>query len=219
MTEQNGLVKSNPRFQIKKTGIAARLHAAEQAKPEPKAMPNRIGIVMDDSGSMSGEPISQAHKAIETFVNNSNSFDTSLALYPLNEREHPLNNDLCAIAIAAKGIPATGGTPLYSKLVQLINNEPITRAIAFSDGMPNGEPESKTECFRLYCERHIPIDTVYIGSGENRELQELAERTGGIYMHFTNLQAFAKSFKYLTPGYRAMLTDGSFREKVQRGEV
>jgi hypothetical protein len=55
--------------------------------------------------------------------------------------------------------------------------------------------------------------------GGAKIMQELAELTGGVYLHFTDVSVMAKSFKYLTPAYRAMLTSGDFRKKLERGEV
>lgn len=216
------LVKSNPRFAIKKVGLAAKLEGAQSALMlDVPTMTNRIGIIFDDSGSMAGKEINDAHDGIDAFVKNCNSADTALALYPLNMPSKSLTLDFADIALYGKNIPATGGTPLYSKLLQLINMEPITRAIAFSDGGPTDQEE---DSIPAYIKKKIPIDTVYLGSSENDPgavvMKSIAERTGGIFLHFTDTSVFAKAFKYLTPAYRAMLTSGTIdKKKLERGEL
>jgi len=221
MSDNNSLTKTTSRFAIKKVGLSAMVQQANEMIPVDMAkMQNRIGIIFDDSGSMSGDAINQAHLAIEAFVKNCNQFDTALALYPLNADKKPLSSNFAEIALYGMSIPATGGTPLYEKLVELFDNESITRAIAFSDGAPN---HSMSEAmYGKYIPAKIPIDTVYIGpAGDYGQsiMQQIAERTGGIFLHFVDVSVMAKAFKYLTPAYRAMLTSGEFRKKIERGEV
>jgi hypothetical protein len=72
-------------------------------------------------------------------------------------------------------------------------------------------------------ERKVPVDTVYIGSKDDEKpvsvMKEIAERTGGVFLIFEPGKAnFRTAFKYLSPGYRAMLADKSFVAKVESGE-
>ena len=39
--------------------------------------------------------------------------------------------------------------------------------------------------------------------------RKIASETGGIFIKFSDVNAFSKAFGYLTPSYRAMLTSGS----------
>jgi Mg-chelatase subunit ChlD len=209
---------------VKKTGLAAQIANAALAQTEDAGTrPNRIGIVFDDSGSMGGNPIEQAHKAIDAFVKNCNAYDTALALYPLNAGPKKLTTSMADIALYGISIRATGGTPLFEKLGELIDNENLTRAVAFSDGQPvMNTPEYRQKLFGKFREKKVPIDTIFIGdAGDSgaRVMAEIAEATGGVYLHFTDVSILAKSFKYLTPAYRAMLTSGEFRKKLERGEV
>lgn len=225
MTENNSLVKSNPRFIIKKTGLAARVeNAAISTTQNINELPNRIGLVFDDSGSMSGARIESAHQAIDVFVKNCNVADTALALYPLNAKTRALSTNYIDIAMYGMSIPASGGTPLYRRLLELIQNENITRAVAFSDGAPTDMNTVKEEVIAAYKEKKVPIDAIFIGDASDTEarskMMELAERTGGIFLHFVGPETLAKSFKYLTPAYRAMLTSGAIdKKKVERGEI
>lgn len=72
----------------------------------------------------------------------------------------------------------------------------------------------------------IPIDTVYFGVAEpytqrQRDLLKyLSDKTGGFFIVFDPAKVdFRKAFKYLAPVNRLMLTSGSFRAALERGEV
>ena len=210
----------NDKLVVKQGGLASRLAKLKSNDQLTITKVNRLGIIFDDSGSMSGEPIKLAHDAIDEFVKSCNRNDTNLALYPLNAAHKSLTSSFADIAIYGIRIPATGGTPLYSKLTELLTQEDITRAVAFSDGQP-GDRLRKTECLSAYKEKGVPVDAVFIGSIGNgdAEMKEIAEVTGGIYMHFTDASVLAKGFKYLAPAYRGMLMSAEFKAKVERGEV
>jgi uncharacterized protein YegL len=223
----------------KKVGLSAKLHEAQNKQPEifdPLSKTHRLGIVFDDSGSMAGEAIEKAHEAIDLFVKNCNSFDTALALYPLNKDCKGLSNNFAEIAIYGQTIPATGGTPLYTALQRLITEQPITRAVAFSDGSPT-DKHFKNDTLNTFIEKKIPIDTIYIGTNDcpktadDMEIEErfyeysgywtmkmIAEKTGGIFLHFTDASVLAKSLKYLAPRFRYMLEDKSVKERVEKGK-
>jgi hypothetical protein len=223
-------------------GLAARKAAAaksmEQYRQEeitipPAEMQERIGIVMDDSGSMAGEAIKDAHKGIEEFLRNCRRGKTAVAVYPMNAAPLALTSELPALAQLVNGIRATGGTPAVETLGRLVDDVPITRAIMFSDGsfsMSNwflDELEYGSYCQQVKkkCnDKELVVDTVYIGpSAEDHgalNLKKIADDTGGIFMHFVPGKcSFASSFKYLSSGLRMLLADKSFKEKVERGEV
>jgi Mg-chelatase subunit ChlD len=232
-----------PNFRLgpKPVGLAAAQVAAknkpelakkEEFKPiDMKDATNKIGIVFDDSGSMSGQPILDAHAACEEFVKNCNPTNTALSVYPMNAdtsytgsiQTIKLTTDLIAVIKAVKQIRATGGTPLYETLLEMLEKEELTRGIVFSDGAPQRTNEVKEEAFRIAKEKKIPVDSVYIGEDDKNAIElmkEIAERTGGVFLHFKPGKAnFRTAFKYLTPGLRAMLMDKSFVEKLQKGEV
>ena len=241
MSETDKLAIPNKLVFGKKVGLSAKLHEAQNKQPEifdPLSKIHRLGIVFDDSGSMAGEAIEKAHEAIDLFVKNCNSFDTALALYPLNKDSKSLSNNFAEIAIYGQTITATGGTPLYTILQRLITEQPITRAVAFSDGSPT-DKHFKDDTLNTFIERKIPIDTIYIGEKDlprdevssedypitNHEysgywtMKMIAERTGGIFLHFTDASVLAKSLKYLAPRFRYMLEDKSVKERVEKGEL
>lgn len=220
----NDLAVNKPKFVPGRTltGLAARKAAAALSKEELIEIPatemkHRIGIVFDDSGSMSPEQIKDAHDGIEEFLRSCTKDETSVAIYPMNKSGLPLCKNLPAVAIFAKGIYSSGGTPLIKKTKEMFAHNNLTRAIVFSDGLP--DTENGLEELISY---GIPIDTVYIPSRGNvidqavSFMRKLAESTGGIYLQFERGKSnFRTSFKYLSPGLRYMLADKSFVQKLE----
>lgn len=235
-TEQNDkLTTIRPIFKQKKVGMAARLETAQETaqKPiNPDDFANRLGIVFDDSSSMGGTAIELAHQAVETFIKNCNSNDTCLAVYPLNAKPQILSNDFAQIGLYTMALVASGGTPLYTRLTEILSKEKMTRAIAFSDGGPTdgktnynffddtGTKADHESVIKAYVAAKIPIDTVFIGDDEHGEeiMKDLANRTGGTYLHFTKPEDMAKGLKYLAPRYRALLANAELKARVERGE-
>jgi Mg-chelatase subunit ChlD len=238
--EDNKIIPINkPKpYGVKPVGLAARKAAAE-AKGEYKIPTSdlpakdaqyRIGIVFDDSGSMYGHKIKDAHEGTEEFIRNCDPSNTALAVYPMNAasgaQQYSLSRKLYDIAQGVKHYSPTGGTPLYETLELLLKAENLSRAIVFSDGSPNWGDASdyKESSIATAIEHSVPVDTVFIGTKNDTEaiavMQEIAERTGGVFLIFEPGKAnFRTAFKYLSPGYRAMLADKSFVAKVESGEI
>lgn len=221
-----------------KTGLAAQIEKADKQKPnelELSNFKNRIVIFFDDSGSMASGynwredrsnlkgPIDQAKEAIDGFLKSCNTSDTAIGITPLNAPAMKMTPRYSMIAMAKDSIMASGGTPLYEKFEETLKEEPlINRGIAFSDGAPN-TCYRKGEILTTYKLKKIPIDTVFIGDESDEaainEMKMIAKETGGIFIHFKPGVSFANNFKYLAPGFRAMLMDSSFKDKVEKGQV
>ncbi len=210
-------VKKAP-FKVGAVGLAAKKAAIAIAKGETPATPaeqmkDRIGIVFDDSASM-GSYITTAHQGVEEFLRSCRPNETAIAVYPMNSFSYPLTKDLPMLAMRIKSIRATGGTPLVQTLGSMLVAEPLTRAIVFSDGGPD------TKDITAIVARKIPVDTVFIGNPHDTEaitfMRVLAERTGGVFLNFDPAKSnFRTAFKYLAPGYRAMLADKSFVSQLE----
>lgn len=212
----------------RKIGFAARrAEAAEKMKAiDPLECRNRIVIEMDDSGSMGRSGMEQAHRAIDAFLAVCNPLDTSIAIYPMNAGALSLRNNYMDVRSFVNEIWDTGGTPLYTIAQASLERESLTRLIIFSDGAPTdnygwgNEEKNEDKTIRLAKEKGIPIDTVGIGGpGMFPALVKLSEATGGIFLHFTGPEVFAKQMKYLAPAFRHMLANSEIKEKIQRGET
>jgi hypothetical protein len=244
MAENNSLVKPlKPPMGGLKKGIALNRQTYEQKMKEidPTTVPNRLGLVFDDSGSMMGQAINDAHTAVKGFTASCNPLDTSITVYPLNLAPKPLTCDYDMLNLYVNGIEATGGTPIYGVLDNLISMEKITRTVLFSDGEPTDstclkeeketnddfyygrkDPKKALEVITKYQQKEIPIDTIFIGQEASkgyREMETLAKLTNGIFIHFKDSSSLSKNLKYLSPAKRFLLANAEMKKRIEAGEA
>jgi Mg-chelatase subunit ChlD len=213
------------KFGVRLSPLQQRVQAASRQEKENKkdaaTMPNRIGLMLDVSGSMAGEKMDMLRLAGRTFLEQCSSDDTACAINTFEpslrvnmSTEHSLNASLC------HGLNCLGGTPMADAMQDMLHNEPLTRGVLVSDGQPNDQ-QSVRDIASDYREAQIPIDTVHIGESDQGEelLKYVAEITGGKYLKFTDVTSFGRSFKYLTPGFRAMLNAPNAAELIGATEV
>lgn len=204
------IVSKNKIGVIKSGSLHARIAEKELLKEvaphlsDPTKMANRIAIMIDTSGSMSGEPIRLLENALQDFIQKSNPNDTSIAVesFPAGVRIE-LTDDKQKLWLLTMGLSAGGGTPMIEAMVYCLENYNITRAILISDGQPNEEPRGVR--LAQFASKNIPIDTVHIGpssSGENC-LKDISEATGGLFVKFKDIKSFASAFSFLLPENRA----------------
>ena len=209
------------------TGFQQRVKKSQAETVDPATMPNRITLMLDKSGSMndyekdSKRRIDLLKDAIENFVGRCNLNDTSVAIetFPPSIAV-PLTSNRTILTSASYGLSASGNTPMRNCVESCLNKIPMTRGVIVSDGaatdwndrFSNEEEDLKSadEILLKYKEAGIPIDCVHISLGTSGEelLRRIAATTGGIFIKFTDVSAFAQAFGYLAPGFRAMLTDG-----------
>lgn len=233
-----------------KFGMAAKREAAQKklAEINPTECPNRLGIIFDESGSMSGQPLDDAKNAVKNFTASCNQFDTSIAIYPLGAKDKielikhlTVDYDLLNLYVSSLSLNDIG-TPLY-QVMMIAMDAPLTRLVIFSDGDPtdnytsnyswsDSNPEKKVE--RLWKEKWLdkfnemkkrevsmPHDTIFIGQDTDKgykEMKWIAEQTGGIFIHFKDSLSLSSNLKYLAPALRGMLMNPEIKEKIQRGE-
>ena len=236
-TTNNGGLASPGLAAGKKPGIPG-LHnrvnvaaqAAAQPGVDPTTLPNRIGLMLDCSGSMGnatdynhGTPkIELLRSAFDSFVAGCDLSNTAVAVEcfpPYDEYDgDSRKNERCSLALTTKHIYLStfslffeprGCTPMAQAMQRMIERQPITRGILISDGEADS-PHGAREQAAIYKEASIPVDCIHIGTdvGGEELLRDIATRTGGIYMKFTDVAAFARSFHFLTPGGRGLLLSG-----------
>jgi hypothetical protein len=198
-------------------------------------MPNRIALLLDCSGSMSDpeqlkdgsskKRIVLLQDAVSNFIARCNFVDTSVAVKTFPEKVSVLLScERGYLMTIPFQLNAGGGTPMHSCVSSVLTDIPLTRGIIVSDGQAtdwhdsfepgyDDEPtarSSQDEILFSYKEQGVPIDCVHISLSTSGEelLKRIASITGGIFLKFTDVQAFANAFGFLTPGYRAMLGDG-----------
>jgi uncharacterized protein with von Willebrand factor type A (vWA) domain len=84
----------------------------------------------------------------------------------------------------------------------------VSHGIVISDGCPD-VPEEVLRTAQAYKVKNIKLDAVHIGDKDEQGeslMKNIATITGGIYIKFTDVKAFADAFKFLTPKYRLQLT-------------
>lgn len=147
-------------------------------------------------------------QAVNTFVDNcfAGATKVGLASFPELVVLEP-TADLASVKRSAEQIEPTGSTPMHEPLEFVIDEWPLTHGIVISDGSPDDKALVLAVAKR-YRERGVKVDAVHIGADTGGEelMKALAETTGGIYIKFTDVKAFAESFKFLTPKFRLQLT-------------
>lgn len=239
MSEQNDkLVKPTKLGSLTNTGPSFGLKAKlSQAKQQGNVLDDiskatdKIIIIADDSGSMSGRPFEQEKKAIEAFLGVCNPGTTAVGVTPMNKEVIPLSMLHYAILIKIKNWNDwdLGGTPMFKAIEKAIEQNP-TRTCLISDGQPT-DGRARGSKSSIWDDRDAPqddnkihptlesakqkgikIDTVFIGSENDEtsisEMKAIAEITGGMFIHFKEGETFANKFKYLAPAYYGMLTSG-----------
>jgi Mg-chelatase subunit ChlD len=227
-----GLTLNKGKLRSSGTPFQQRVNAAKASTPDAASMPNRLCLMLDRSSSMSQyadsgqnnkSKIVLLKEAIDNFVNRCDFNNTSLAIetFPAS-LELPLTSQSLLVTTSVSSIHASGNTPMRQCVTTCLEKVPMTRGIIVSDGEATDwrdeffEEETRTTDIDVsildkYKKAQIPIDCVHIGDSTSGEelLRRIAKETGGLYIKFSDVNAFSKGFAYLTPGYRAMLCDGS----------
>jgi Mg-chelatase subunit ChlD len=192
---------------------------------------NRVALMLDCSGSMSGYKNQNLHTAVSEYIKSCNFTDTSIAIRTFGkdngEIRGPLSRDMVVLEAVANTLPADGGTPLLACFADTLESISLTRGVIISDGQAGDWRTSYSSTsynnatLEAYVEAGIPVDCVHIGNETGGEdlLRHIAERTGGIFVKFKDSGNFAKAFKYLSPANRALLGDGSILRQLGASEV
>lgn len=147
--------------------------------------------------------------AVDKYLDDCSTLNfVGVASFPEAVFESP-TGDKMLIRKRVRELTATGSTPLSAAMGYVIDNEHITHGVIISDGVADS-PEEAREVAKEYKQKGIKLDCVFIGdsgdtSGEQL-LKDIAETTGGVYIKFSDVNSFAKSFQYLAPAKRSMLT-------------
>ncbi|MFQ1007790.1 hypothetical protein B6D12_01770 [Gilliamella apicola] len=167
-----------------------------------KRVPINLAIVIDKSGSMSGQRIEKAREAAILAVNMLNENDTlSIVAYDSEARvivpATKVDNRLRIIGLINENIYAAGGTALFaglSKGIKQVENQltkdKVNRIILLSDGQANIGPSSVDELSQLAiiaAKKNIAITTLGIGSDYNELLMSsIASYSDGNHVFVNN---------------------------------
>lgn len=165
---------------------------------EKKRAPVNLAIVLDKSGSMSGQKIEQARRAAIDALSllNSNdivsvvTYDTTVSvLVPATKM-----SDRESIEKAIRTIQADGSTALFdgvskgaAEVRKFLDKERVNRIVLLSDGLANSGPSTPAELGALgasLMRENISVSTLGLGLGYNEDLMvQLAKKSGGNH-HF-----------------------------------
>lgn len=200
--------------------------AAAQAKIGGTKFINfgRIFIFPDASGSMDGAAVETERnynrsngnfetkitllkKAVDSYLQNCTASINlvGVASFPEGAFASP-TGDYNSIRRMVNELAAGGSTPMAEALGYCMETEQFTHGVLISDGCPDNQQEV-ISLAEQYKTKRITMDAVHIGSDRSGEdlMKRVAEITGGAYIKFTDVSAFAKAFQYLSPAKRGFL--------------
>lgn len=164
--------------------------------------PNRIVLLIDDSGSMSTTmskptdyPTEKAYEqdstknnsrmeicrlACQEFINVCSPHDTALGMYTIStNKDFSLSTNFIHLLSEVKCLEASGGTPTIQRLDNILSKENVTRVVIVSDGesgalnYDNQFTVRARQTLDVYKEKKIVIDTVFIGTPESNGEREM----------------------------------------------
>lgn len=162
-----------------------------------------IALVIDKSGSMSGQKIEDVKQAARMLIDRLRPIDTlsviaydnsARVIFPATRLEDPDN-----IKQQIDTITADGGTALYDGLVtgaaqirQYLSDHQVNRVILLSDGMANVGPQTSDDLGRIglgLIREGISVSTIGLGLGYNEDLMStLAAKSDGFHQFLHNTE-------------------------------
>ncbi len=154
-----------------------------------------IALVIDGSGSMDGQRIENARRAVEACIDNlvPETQELSVVLYENSAAVlAPLTNDVSDLRSAAAGISANGGTNIPAGLregIASLENAAGTKAIILMTDGEDGNPNEMPAAIEAAQAENIAVFTVSTGGGAREYMENIARQTGGFYMEaFTDAE-------------------------------
>lgn len=181
-----------------------------ELKSDKERPPVNVCLVLDKSGSMSGEKIDNARRAAVDAIDMLRAddivsvvtYDTTVTvLVPstkLTDKEF--------VKSAINGISAGGNTALFAgvskgaaEIRKFLDLERVNRIILLSDGLANNGPSSPAELSELGAslkKEGISVSTLGLGLDYNEDLmQQLAARSGGNHQFIEKATELADTFR------------------------
>jgi VWFA-related protein len=152
-----------------------------------------VALVIDCSGSMMGQPITDAKNAASAFVDLMQSRDQS-AIVSFSHQphtDHAFSNDKNALKTAISTINAAGGTAIFDALIHavyLMSASMKNRAIILlTDGADKDSYYSYQQALSTLLSHEVRTFTIGLNLNQNSPeeniLKEIASQTGGLYFY------------------------------------
>ena len=173
--------------------VLVRVQAPDQ--PEGQATPltpKRLALVVDRSGSMDGEPLTEALRCVDYIASHLGTQD-ELAIVVYDDQADLLR-PLAPVGIAREinsllaTVSSGGSTDLFAgwhtgaRQLEAVSANKLSRVLILSDGQANRGlvtiPEIEAQC-RQWLERGVSTTTVGLGRGFNEDLMIAMANAGG----------------------------------------
>ncbi|HEX9972397.1 MAG TPA: VWA domain-containing protein [bacterium] len=152
-----------------------------------------VALTIDRSGSMRGQPITDAKNAASSFVGLMQKDDQSAVVSFANQprTDHLFTSDVDSLKAAIARIQSNGGTAIFDALIHsvyLMNNSLKNRAIILlTDGADRDSQASYADALATVQSYEVRVFTIGLGlaqgSPEENILKDLASKTGGLYFY------------------------------------
>lgn len=180
-----------------------------EMKGERERAPVNVSLVLDKSGSMSGEKIAKAKEAAIAAVQRLGKKDiVSVVVYDSTVRvvvPATKLTDKDMVCDAIRRIEAGGSTALFAgvskgaeELRKFMDKNRVNRIILLSDGLANVGPQSPSELGELgasLTKEGISVSTMGLGLDYNEDLMtQLARRSGGNHIFIEKASDLVRVF-------------------------
>jgi VWFA-related protein len=149
-----------------------------------------VALVLDNSGSMAGQPLGDSHQAANVFIDQLEAGDSAAIIkfgttVSLVQR---FTSDKEALHSAVNGVfDGFGDTAFYSAIHRALHESIMqggTRAVvALTDGADNASSHSLPQVIEYANRVGIPVFVIGLGNVSEEALASLAEETGGQYYY------------------------------------
>ena len=175
-----------------------------------------IGVVLavDVSGSMRGDPITQAQKAMVEFLQSLNGNDVA-AIIAFDTTVRTLRDftaDRTALSQTIEGLNPVGDTALYDAVIEATRKAataPTARklVVLLSDGQATVGLEKRAASLEAAKAAAVPVVAIGLGSGIDRQyLSDLASASGGRFLEAPTPAALRQAYADLAAFIRGQYT-------------
>ncbi len=179
--------------------------------PKSKRAPINVALVLDKSGSMSGQKLARAKESAIWAVRQLNDKDiVSVVVYDSTVRvlvPATKLTDKDAVCGQISDISSGGSTALFAgvskgaaELRKFFDRNRVNRVILLSDGLANVGPQTPSELGQLgdsLIKEGISVSTMGLGLGYNEDLMtQLARRSDGNHLFIEKADDLAKAFNF-----------------------
>lgn len=172
-----------------------RLTISNVTSAQDATVPLSVVVTIDVSGSMAGDPLSQAKLAATSFVRQLGASDRATVVV-FNDKVAtavPFTNDQAVLTNGFATLQAAGGTALYeavqaSAFAARTTDSPRRAVVLLTDGQNDTQQSAVTGEQALAAARAAGVPMFTVGFGDQPDtayLKSLADATGGAYLPAT----------------------------------